>query len=176
MLESRILSISASRFSELIQCVQILFIQCCLQHCVSSVFWHTHAKDAGTFIFLSFPRRSQEKSYPLGKLIAQYQSAVMLCWCSRCFSDAGQATELVTQIFFLGVAHCVVPSSQCSTGGGHGWTKAASGTRCTVTLSLLADICVAWKDGGTEPSFSQGGLETSVWNPFLKNGGFPSSL
>lgn len=61
---------------------------------------------------------------------------------------------MVVEPFFLGVAHCVVPSSQCITGGGHDWTKAVSGTRCAITLSLLADICVAWRDGGIEPSFS----------------------
>lgn len=100
-----------------------------------------------------FPRRPKEKCSPLGKLIAQYQSAVTLSWLSRCFSDGGPAAELVTQLFFLGGAHCVAPSSQHSTGGSHGWTKAISGTRCTVNLSLLADISMAWKDGGTEPSF-----------------------
>lgn len=72
----------------------------------------------------------------------------MLSWCSRCFSDGGWATDLVPQHFLLGAARCVVPSSHCSTGGGHGWTKALWGPKCTVTLSLLADIYVAWKDGG----------------------------
>jgi len=90
----------------------------------------------------------------LGKLIVQYQFEVVFSWCSRCFSDGGAAAELVIQLFFLGGAHCVVPSSQYSTGGGHGCTRAVLDTRCTVTLSLLAEICVAWRSGGTEASFS----------------------